>query len=173
MKWKKLQPAEVASTSYADPRNAVFVDAVMKVNNCSREGAIALLEKYDNQCQYWRNDLYQVQTRRCFNEQFKEEMVHINIRRIDGAPIFDWRHRQLIKNQLVGEECEAFEVYPAESRLSDTANKYHLWAFVDPRVRLPVQVNAEDVRDVVEEEVKSPPGARQRRITGSKQRSVE
>jgi len=28
---------------------------------------------------------------------------------------------------IVGEEHEAFEVYPAESRLVDTANQYHLW----------------------------------------------
>lgn len=163
-RWKPLLPAEINAASYSDPRNAVFVEEMMKVSGKSREESIAALQAYDDGCQYWRNDLYQVQTRRFYNEYIKQEMVHINIRRTDGAAIFDWRHRQLIKNQLVGEECEAFEVYPAESRLSDTSNKYHLWAFVDPEVRLPVQVNAEDVRDVVEEEVRSPPGARQRRV---------
>jgi hypothetical protein len=28
-------------------------------------------------------------------------------------------------------------IYPAESRLSDTSNKYHLWCFADPTHRLP------------------------------------
>ena len=90
------------------------------------------------------------------------EMVHLNIRRIDGAAIFDWRHRQFIKNELVGPECEAFEVYPAESRLVDTSNKYHLWAFTDPEIRLPVGISEDDQRDVVEHEVKGPAGLRQR-----------
>jgi hypothetical protein len=32
----------------------------------------------------------------------EHEMVHLNIRRRDGGPIFrDWRHFQRIKNQLV------------------------------------------------------------------------
>ena len=29
-------------------------------------------------------------------------------------------------------------MYPAESRLVDTANQYHLFAFADPAVRLPL-----------------------------------
>ena len=164
MKWRRLEPATVSHSSYTDPKNAIFVEEAMRVYSVSREEAIAMLTRYDAKCEYWRNDLYQVQTRRFYNENFKEEMMHLNIRRIDGAAIFDWRHRQLIKNQLAGEECEAFEVYPAESRLSDTSNKYHLFAFTNPKVRLPVKVNAEDVRDVVEHEVTSPAGARQRRI---------
>ena len=156
--------ASVDHTSFSDPKNAVFVQECMDVYKVSREEAIRRLEAYDAQCEYWRNDVYQVQTRRFYCEPFHSEMIHLNIRRIDGAAIFDWRDRQRIKNQLVGEECEAFEVYPAESRLSDTSNKYHLWAFVSDKVRLPVQVNAEDVRDVIEHEVRSPAGARQRRI---------
>ena len=75
--------------------------------------------------------------------------------------MFDWRHRQLIKNQLLGEECEAVEIYPAESRLNDTSNKYHLWGFTDPNIRLPFGMQK---RDVVDEEVRLPAGHRQRRI---------
>ena len=164
MKWKPLQKTYIDDAGYGHPKNKIFVDTAMADWGCSKEEAIKRLQAYDDQCQYWRNDLYQVQTRHFYNEQFRQAMVHINIRRIDGAPIFDWRHRQLIKNQLVGEECEAFEVYPAESRLSDEANKYHLWAFINPEVRLPVKVNARDERAVVEVEVRSPAGARQRRI---------
>lgn len=39
----------------------------------------------------------------------------------------DWREFQRIKNELCGPEREAVELYPAESRLVDTANEYHLW----------------------------------------------
>lgn len=158
-KWKPLQPAEWTG-NYSDK----FIVLAMESYGCSREEAIDKLKAYDADCEVWRNDLYQVQVRRFVCAAFgNAEMVHINIRRCDGAAVFDWRHRQLIKNQLVGEECEAFEVYPAESRLVDTSNKYHLWAFVDPSIRLPVGIDRGG-RDVVEGEVKSPPGMRQRAL---------
>lgn len=48
----------------------------------------------------------------------------------------DWREFQRIKSELVGPEREAFELYPAEARLVDTSNEYHL--FVAPLgVRIP------------------------------------
>jgi hypothetical protein len=157
-KWKPLLPASVDLT---DQRNEAVIVLTMDHYKIDREAAIAMLDNYERQCTYWRNDLYQVQRRGFFNEAFKQDMVHLNIRRVDGAAVFDWRHRQLIKNQLVGDECEAFELYPAESRMVDTSNKYHLWAFVDPTVRLPVEIG-NGGRDIVEDEVKGPPGVRQR-----------
>jgi hypothetical protein len=54
-------------------------------------------------------------------------MMHLSIRRNDRHWTRDWRHFQRIKNELVGEEREAVELYPAESRLVDAANQYHLW----------------------------------------------
>lgn len=60
--------------------------------------------------------------------------VHISIKRIDKAPVHDWRHFQEIKNMLIGPEFEAVELYPAEDRVVDTANQYHLWAFGDVRM---------------------------------------
>jgi hypothetical protein len=44
--------------------------------------------------------------------------------RLDGQAIHDWRELQRIKNEIVGDEIEAVELYPAESRLLDTANWY-------------------------------------------------
>ena len=61
-------------------------------------------------------------------------MVQIGISAIDGTARHDWREFQAIKNQLAGEECEAFELYPAESRLLDPSNYYTLWCF--PGVKL-------------------------------------
>ena len=37
----------------------------------------------------------------------------------------------------MGEENEGVELYPAESRLVDGANQFHLWVFEDETVRLP------------------------------------
>jgi hypothetical protein len=57
------------------------------------------------------------------------DAIHLSIRRQDRQPCHDWRDFQRIKNQLAGPEWEAMEIYPAESRLVDGANQYHLWCF--------------------------------------------
>ncbi|HRH85667.1 MAG TPA: hypothetical protein PLO41_02360 [Rubrivivax sp.] len=75
------------------------------------------------------------------------DMFWLSIKRRDRAPVHDWRELQQIKNMIVGDEHEGFEVYPAESRLVDTANQYHVWVFVDPAVRLPVGYGQREVMD--------------------------
>lgn len=80
---------------------------------------------------------YQVTRRLGIANSFGAEMICLSIKRIDKEAIHDWRHLQEIKNALVGEECEAVELYPAESRLVDTSNQYWLWCFADPEVRMP------------------------------------
>lgn len=55
---------------------------------------------------------------------------HLSIKRRDKEAIHDWRDLQEIKNQLCGPEFEAIEIYPAEDRKVDSANQYHLWAFM-------------------------------------------
>jgi len=54
-------------------------------------------------------------------------ITHLSIRTHDRSPIKDWRDMQEIKNQLVGENYEAVELFPSENRLVDTANQYHMW----------------------------------------------
>jgi len=80
----------------------------------------------------WINSVYSVSLRR-----FAEAGVHLSIKRIDQEVIHDWRDLQRIKNELVGAECEAVELYPAVSRMVDTANQYHLWVITDPTYRFP------------------------------------
>lgn len=63
-------------------------------------------------------------------------VVHLSVIRLDGEPVHKWSDLQKIKNQLVGSEYEAVEVYPAESRLVDMGNNYHLWVFME-KVRVP------------------------------------
>lgn len=60
----------------------------------------------------------------------------LSIKTRDKAPVHDWRDFQRIKNELIGPEAEGVELYPAESRLVDTSNQYHLWVF-DPPFRFP------------------------------------
>jgi hypothetical protein len=49
------------------------------------------------------------------------------IPKASGSHVRPWQDFQRIKNELVGEEREAVELYPAESRLIDTSNAWHLW----------------------------------------------
>jgi hypothetical protein len=64
-------------------------------------------------------------------------MVWLSIKNKDKTPIRDWRHLQRIKNELVGKECEGVELFPAESRLVDTSNQYHLWVITEVGLRFP------------------------------------
>jgi hypothetical protein len=56
---------------------------------------------------------------------------YLTIKRNDRHWARDWRHFQRIKNELLGPEVEAVELYPAESRLVDEANQFHLWALAE------------------------------------------
>jgi hypothetical protein len=60
--------------------------------------------------------------------------VHLSIKVHDKQAWHDWRDLQRIKNEICGDETEAIELYPAESRLVDTANQYHLFVFRDWKV---------------------------------------
>lgn len=60
--------------------------------------------------------------------RFEEfDILHLSIKRNDRKPIDSWADMQWIKNRIAGEESEAVQLYPAESRLLDAANQYHLW----------------------------------------------
>ena len=87
---------------------------------------------------YFMNNHYAVETRpvpALHNSDGSVQwpaMIHLSIRRLDREAVHDWRDFQRIKNELVGPEHEAVELYPAESRLMDTANQYHVWALAEP-----------------------------------------
>lgn len=78
------------------------------------------------------NDIYQVNVRRMIVEGMGR-CVHLSIKRRDRQPVTDWRDIQWIKNQLVGPEVEAVQLFPAESRLVDTSNQFHIFCFPDIR----------------------------------------
>ena len=80
----------------------------------------------------WRNDRYVVHVTR------REDgtVSCLSIRRADRKPADDWRHKQLIKNQLAGEDVEGFEIYPRKDRTMDTANQAWIWC-LPPGVEIP------------------------------------
>lgn len=109
----------------------------------------------------WINNIYQVEERAA--EVVAEgwpRMIWLSIKRRDREPIHDWRDLQRIKSELVGAECEAVELYPAESRVVDTANQYHLWVIAEPGVRFPIGFN--DGRVLTDPKLAAAVGARQR-----------
>lgn len=86
-----------------------------------------------------------------------EPGFRLSIRTLQNDARHDWREYQRIKNELCGPEYEAIEVYPAESRLVDTANQFFL--FVLPEgVRIPVGFD----RRAVMRPDNTVPGANQR-----------
>lgn len=101
----------------------------------------------------WMNDLYVV-----IAKQLPRGATHLSIRRQDRKPCRDWRHFQQIKNQLCGPEREGLELYPAESRLVDGANSYHLWVMPEG-VKLQIGWS---VRSVLKPDEYPIPGAVQR-----------
>jgi hypothetical protein len=128
--WKPL--VKVPRPKFGAVPEAAIVE-FMKVRNCARDESIRLLYEYALTAEHWISDRYLVQLR-----QQDHLWCHIGIEARNGGVILrDWRHFQAIKNQLVGEECEAVELYPAESRLMDLCNKYHLWCCKDPTFRVP------------------------------------
>jgi hypothetical protein len=96
----------------------------------------------------WVNDIYQV-----FVYRTEEGGAHLSIKRNDRAPIRNWRHFQQMKNEICGEEIEALELFPRESRLADNANQYHVWA-LPPNMEIPLGF-PEGFVTVLDEEVAS------------------
>lgn len=64
------------------------------------------------------------------------DLIYLSIKRTEKARLpRDWRDLQRIKNEILGAEFEAVELFPAESRLVDTADQFHLWAWMIPLSR--------------------------------------
>jgi len=88
--------------------------------------------------------------------------AYLTIKRNDRHWKHDWRHFQRIKNELLGTDVEAVELYPDEARLVDEANQFHLWA-LPPGVRYPLGFEEREVSGPIPEH----DGARQRPLTPS------
>lgn len=93
----------------------------------------------------WANDVYDCQVR-YLEARGRGGALHLSIKRLDREPAHDWRHFQAIKNEIAGWEREAVELYPAESRLVDGSNQYHLWV-LGAGEQLPVGFDERGVGD--------------------------
>ncbi|GAA3138443.1 hypothetical protein JOF29_000209 [Kribbella aluminosa] len=77
--------------------------------------------------------------------------AHLSFRRRDRQPEpITWRDIQRIKSELCGSEAEAFECFPAESRLIDGSNQRHLWVWRAGNLNAP-QLGWYNVRAVLGE----------------------
>src|ERR1700689_1093730 len=89
----------------------------------------------DGAPEIWGNSRYTVCVRRTpmVHEQTQEKVgdcVHLSIHDHERSATHDWRDLQRIKNEICGPEEEAIELYPAESRLVDSSNEWHLFCVV-------------------------------------------
>lgn len=111
-------PFQLATTSVVSADNAALIDAAQAAGYV--RGVIYV------------NSRYQVEVRPVpALRELPWKLWHLSIKRIDKDAIGSERFRdfQRIKNELVGDEHEGMELYPAESRLVDASNQYHLWVF--------------------------------------------
>lgn len=106
-----------AETTYTPPAWTPFVPGIIPAD-------VKHLIPFDR---VWVNSRYQVYERRV--ETPKGPMVHLSIKRHEKQPCRDWRDFQRIKNELVGPQAEGVELFPAEDRVVDLANQYHLFVF--------------------------------------------
>jgi len=74
-----------------------------------------------------KNSYYVVLLTRLDNVEGGQGWIHLSIRTPNREPVRDWRHFQRIKDELVGRDREAIELYPRSGRVVDEANQYHLW----------------------------------------------
>ncbi len=106
------------------------------IRKSSRPGHNADFYDYYKTKEHWVNDeYYAILDKECSAEESRligaflldHPVWHLRIYRTDGGRIHDWCIIQSIKNEIVGPEYEAIELYPAQSRLMDEGNCYHLW----------------------------------------------
>lgn len=133
-----MTPFERATLNLPPPRK--FIENAVRNFGCSRAEAKRQLARLQRD-EVYLNDEYQVNVDREPDTPQPApgvRVIHLSIKRRDRQPARDWRHLQAIKNQLVGRDHEAVEIFPAESRLIDTANQTHLWVLVDAETGGPV-----------------------------------
>jgi len=152
--WQPLTKVPSEAFPVEDPK---VVAVVMKNYGMTEADARTWLREDHEKATYYLNDLYKVQVSPYAPDN---AFLHINISRRDGGMFKDWRHFQQIKNEVAGEEREAVELYPAESRKVDTSNKWHLFVFPEgQRINL-----GWPKRDVSYSENREAPGIRQRAL---------
>ena len=134
-----MEPFTLTTVAPKSPKKEI-TDLVLRSQKAgkplTRKQAKELLNERDRAL-YYVNDVYAVLLYKGKDadthlhpmvfDEWAGDCFYLSIRRNDREPCDSWRDFQEIKNELCGPEREAVQVYPAESRLVDTANQYHLW----------------------------------------------
>lgn len=121
----------------------------------------------NGEIEFWSNNLYHVEVVHAEHVPtaawWKPRMVWLSIRRLERCRLpRDWRDLQRIKNEILGPEREACELFPAESRLNDEADQFHLWAFADERMYYPFGYADRVVREADADDGRTSTGGSQR-----------
>lgn len=124
-----------------DPDSVVVEELMAKYSVC-RDEARMMKHRILSEITF-RNDVYQVTMSEphITGAEGWPAMIHLSIHPLDGSPRHVWAEMQDIKNELVGPEYEAIEVFPSESRLVDMGNNYHLWVFASRGFHIPIGWN--------------------------------
>jgi hypothetical protein len=61
---------------------------------------------------------------------------HVRVKRRDGKDGITWDELQAVKDEYLGPDAQAVEIYPAQHRLVDEVNMRHLWEVPDDMLRL-------------------------------------
>ncbi len=130
-----------------DPPTKRQIKELAKSSGASIKQVTRVMSDIHAHDEVWLNDTYQVNVRRGIKADGWPELIWLSIKRRDKRSIHDWRELQEVKNQLVGKEHEAIELYPAESRKVDGSNQYHLWVLAERGLRVPLGVGERHVRD--------------------------
>lgn len=128
---KAWQPLSKDPEWFRDQRRAAIAKmAREKIPDLSDEAIDALISE-----ETWGNDRYTVNVHLLDGDRdgFVELAVH-NHRRTPHVP---WRHLQQIKDEVMGADREAVQLFPADDRLVDTANEY--WLYVYPAGKAPMR----------------------------------
>lgn len=129
-----MKPFERCTTTLPDTWKGYL--ALMRANGVpfktrAEKKAVIANWRYCTRCVNFMNDTYHVAVDYQTEHGFAGAVIaHLSIKRHDREPMHDWRVLQEIKNLILGEDAEAIELYPKESRVVDTANQYHLYAFL-------------------------------------------
>ena len=83
----------------------------------------------------WGNDRYTVSVHLLDGD--RDGFVELAVHNHNRTPHVPWRHLQQIKNEVLGPDREAVQLFPAEDRLVDTANEY--WLYVYPVGKAPMR----------------------------------
>ena len=108
MAWKKMEQYDTDQRLYEHTTWQMIVEAFEAVGKpMTKAKAKKFLREGFSNDEAWRNDIYNVSVNRKMNHSFGLEITELSITRHDKQAIHDWRHFQLIKNDVLGENVEA------------------------------------------------------------------